>query len=70
MRKPGSARFEPYFKVQWWDARSLAWVDVQQAFPSIREARAAALEGASPGRQYRVMEVREGGRWPVFEART
>jgi hypothetical protein len=28
-RKPGSARFAPYYKVQWWDARNLAWHDIQ-----------------------------------------
>jgi hypothetical protein len=40
-RKPGSARFATYYKVQWYDATSLCWVDIQQSFPSPEDARAA-----------------------------
>ena len=61
MRTKGSVRFSAYFKVQWRDPRSAAWVDVQQAHPTSEAARAAFLAG----RDCRVIEVTERGRRPV-----
>jgi len=51
----------PYYKVQWRDTRSLAWRDVQQVHPTPAAAQAAFL----PGKQCRVMEVREQDRSPL-----
>jgi len=63
MRTKGSARFAPYFKVQWWDARSSAWIDIQKA-----HATAQAAGDAFPaGKRCRVIEVSEQGRRPLLE---
>jgi hypothetical protein len=61
MRTKGSARFAPYFKVQWWDARTCAWLDVQRAHSTLEAARAACR----PGVRCRVMEITERGRRPL-----
>lgn len=61
MRKRGSVRFEPYYKVQVWDARSYAWSDVQRQYESEQEAREAFPAGAT----CRVMEVTTEGRHPL-----
>jgi hypothetical protein len=60
-RSRGSARFAPYFKVQWRDPVSMTWRDVQRAHPSEAEARAAFL----PERECRVMRISEEGRRPL-----
>lgn len=60
-RRRGSARFAPYYKVQWYDPRSLVWRDIQQAHPSPAAAVAAFL----PGRNCRVMEITMHGRAPL-----
>ena len=62
-RKRGSVRFDEYFKAQWWDARSLAWRDVQVNHPSIAAATGSfTLRLAS---RWRVMRVTMAGREPV-----
>lgn len=66
-RRPGSVRFDPYFKVQRWLPESLAWRDVQRAYASEEEAAAVAAE--EPGR-WRIMRVFPGGRRPVREGET
>lgn len=58
VRTRGSCRFEPYWKVQAWDAPSLAWKDVQKAHPSPEAARSAAPRGV----RVRLVEVSESGR--------
>jgi hypothetical protein len=58
MRTRGSARFAPYFKVQWWDARTCAWIDVQKAHATLEAARATFR----PDAKCRVMEITERGR--------
>jgi hypothetical protein len=63
MRTKGSARFSPYYKLQWWDERSAVWVDVQKAHATPEAARAAYR----PGVQCRVMEITEHGRRPLSE---
>lgn len=60
MRTKGSCRFEPYYKVQVWDARKVAWMDIQKAHPTPEEARGAA----KPGQRARIMTVTERGRAP------
>lgn len=62
MRRAGSARFEPYFKLQLWEERSAAWKDIQRSFPDAEAAAAACPSG----RRGRVMEVSESGRVPVL----
>lgn len=62
-RRAGSVRFEPYFKVQWYDERSVAWRDVQVAHGSEEEARQAF----EPGRRCRVMRISPEGRTPLPE---
>ena len=51
----------PYYKVQWWDAISLTWRDVQKAHATIGDAQAAFM----PGRTCRVMQINERGRHPL-----
>jgi len=60
MRTKGSARFAPYYKVQEYDRRSAAWVDVQKAHATPEAARAAYR----PGVRCRIMEITERGRRP------
>jgi len=60
-RRPGSVRFDPYWKVQVWEDRSLTWKDVQKAHPSPEQAWAAAPAGQT----VRLMHVYPGGRAPV-----
>jgi hypothetical protein len=64
MRTRGSARFAPYYKVQEYDARTCAWLDVQRAHPTLEAARAAYR----PGVRCRVMEITERGRRPLPDA--
>jgi hypothetical protein len=63
MRTRGSARFAPYYKVQWWDARACAWIDVQRAHPTLEATRAACR----PSVRCRIMEITERGRRPLSE---
>ena len=61
MRKRGSCRFEPYFKIQWYDQAAMAWRDVQKAHPTEQAARAALpAEGKA-----RVMRIAMDGRTPA-----
>lgn len=62
----GSARFSPYYKVQWYDAITMAWRDVQHKHPSVVDARAAYLRGT----RCRVMGITEQGRNPVPDTDT
>lgn len=61
-RRAGSVRFDPYYKVQWWDVRSSAWRDVQKRFVDKPAARrhASTITGRT-----RLMEVTMDGRAPV-----
>lgn len=65
-RTRGSARFSPYYKVQWYDDSTLAWRDVQRQriHPSAEQAAAAFIRGV----RCRVMEVTMQGRSPLPEA--
>lgn len=73
-RKTGSVRFDPYFKVQFYNARQLAWQDVQRAFDTPEAAEAAVLAGEIvPPPQcndaHRLMHITERGRAPYEVAR-
>lgn len=61
MRQRGSARFAPYFKVQWFDETSMAWRDIQRQHSSEAEARGAFIDG----KRCRVMAVTERGRQAI-----
>ena len=61
MRDKSSARFEPYFKLQWFDEISFAWKDLQKSFQSESDAKAKA----TLGKQWRVMKITEKGRFPL-----
>lgn len=61
-RVTGSVRFDPYFKVQWWDERSLAWLDIQRAHDTLDAATAAAM---AHGGTTRIMRVTPDGRGVV-----
>ena len=69
-RRAGSVRFEPYYKVQFYNARQLAWQDVQRTFATPAEALAAVKSGAVvPPPQcndaHRLMYITEKGRVPL-----
>ena len=61
MRDKSSVRFEPYFKLQWFDPISFAWRDVQKAYTSEADARLKMTSG----KQWRVMLITENGRFPL-----
>jgi hypothetical protein len=71
MRQRGSVRFAPYYKLQWWDERALAWHDVQRAFsaPGAATAAIGTPEAPAPARaqRWRLMEISERGRAPLTE---
>jgi hypothetical protein len=60
-RRAGSARFSTYYKVQWFDATSLCWFDIQKQHPNAEAARAAYLVG----KQCRILEITPTGRRPL-----
>lgn len=62
-RTHGSARFDPYHKVQWYDPRSMSWRDVQRHHDTADEARAAFIDD----KRCRVMFITEHGRYPLPE---
>ena len=61
-RTRSSVRFDPYYRVQTYDPRQLAWREVRGRYETAEEARAAA----PAGRRWRVMEVTMDG-WTVLE---
>jgi hypothetical protein len=63
MRTKGSAKFDPYFKVQYLDPKMVAWVDIQKAYPTLSQAKEAFLADQT----CRVMQVTELGRSPITE---
>jgi len=60
-RRRGSARFDPYYKVQTYDPRSMTWRDVQRSHPTAQ----SAADAFPPGERCRVMLVTMDGRRPV-----
>jgi hypothetical protein len=41
MRTKGSCRFEPYYKVEWYNHTAFCWHVIQKAYPSEQKARDA-----------------------------
>ncbi len=62
-RTRASVRFDPYYKLQWYDPVRLAWRDARGRFPTAEEARAAA----PAGRPTRVSEITMDGRTLIGE---
>lgn len=54
----------PYYKVQVFDPRSLAWMDEKRGFGSLDEAR-SCIQQRLADRQCRIMVVDEKGRRPL-----
>lgn len=63
LRTPASVRFDPYYKVQTWERRVMAWQDIQRMFTDEDEARAAF----PAGKRCRLMLVTMNGRSPLPE---
>lgn len=57
-RRAGSVRFDPYWKLQWYDDHAFCWRDIQRAYATRDAARAAA----TAGRRWRLMRVWPAGR--------
>lgn len=57
-RKPGSVRFDPYYKLEIWDARFLTWRPLQKQYGTEAQAQAAVPEGA----RARLTRISEHGR--------
>lgn len=62
-RTKASVRFDPYYKVQWYDEIICAWRDIQRQFSTPEEA----IQHFLPGERCRLMEVTIRGRHPLPE---
>jgi hypothetical protein len=61
-RTRGSVRFDPYYKLQWFDDTVMAWRDIQRQYASPAEAAGDIGRGA---RVWRLMEITMHGRHPM-----
>lgn len=69
-RQRGSVRFDAYFKVQFWHEATMAWKDIQHAYPTVAEAEEAAPDVIDrDALRWRLMEVTPRGRSPLAEHR-
>lgn len=57
-RKSDSCRFDPYYKMEWFDHNMFVWRPMQKSFNSIEQAKAAQ----SKHKTWRIFEVSESGR--------
>lgn len=62
-RTRSSVRFDPYYKLQWYDPTLAAWRDARGRYSTPEEARAAA----PAGRTSRVSEITMAGRRDIEE---
>lgn len=68
-RRSGSVRFDPYYKIQWYDPVSVSWRDVQRRFATPEAAhRYAPALCPSVAPRYRLMVVDMAGRAPSPES--
>ena len=44
-RTKSSSRFDPYYKLQWFDEISFAWKDIQKAYATPEDARKSMHDG-------------------------
>ena len=56
MRTKGSCKFDPYFKLEFWNPRAVAWSPMQRQFATEFDAMAAVKRG-----KFRIMTVTETG---------
>lgn len=61
MRRKGSARFEPYYKLDRYDPVMCVWRPVGGTFPSEEDAR-RAMRVYDDGARYRILEVTMHGK--------
>jgi hypothetical protein len=54
-RTAGSCRFDPYYKLEWYDHRIGAWRPLQRSFATFAEAEAARTKN----KVWRIFEVTE-----------
>lgn len=59
MRTKGSCQFHPYYKVERYDDKIMAWTPIQKVFRSIDDAKTCCYEDKSEKR--RVMRFTEKG---------
>lgn len=57
----------PYWKVQFWLPRQLAWKDVQEKVHDLAQAKAAGLAMKAQHGRARLMQVERQGRHPLPE---
>jgi len=57
-RKPGSCRFSPYYKLEYFDNKICAWKPKQVRYYTIEDA----LKNTKPNGKWRVYKVTETGR--------
>ena len=62
-RTRNSARFDPYYKIQYHDVISMVWRDVQKTFATPQSAQ----EDFLPGKRCRIMKITMDGRTPLLE---
>jgi hypothetical protein len=62
-RTAGSARFDPYWKVQWFDKTSITWRDIQRSHQTREAAQAAAAAywAANGEPDVRLMRISDDG---------
>ena len=58
----------PYYKIQVFDSRSIAWIDEKRAFGSIDDVHAYAHERLT-GKKWRIIVVEANGRRTLEEPR-
>lgn len=61
-RTSRSVRFDPYYKLEWFDSTLMVWRPVQKAYASVEDAARVAR---TADRQWRLMEVTTHGYAPV-----
>ena len=58
MRNKGSCKFDPYWKIERWNAKMMCWQVVQISYPTLESARFHVEAGQW---KYRITECTENG---------
>lgn len=58
MRNKGSCKFDPYWKIERWNAKLMCWQVVQISYPTLESARLHVEVGHG---KYRITECTENG---------
>jgi hypothetical protein len=64
MRRKGSARFDPYYKLDRYDPVSLCWRPVGKAYPTLDDVR-RAVRALDDENRYRALHVTIHGKTPI-----